>query len=140
MVAENNKKIGFFSDLHIGLHQNSEKWHDVTFEWAKWFTHELKKQKITKRERTLDYVGCSFEDLKNHLEKQFQPGMSWENRVEWHIDHIVPVNYFIKNFDFTDINVQKKCFHYTNLRPLWKSDNLSKGSKIISGDITSPKM
>ena len=100
----------------------------------------LKKQKITKRERTLDYVGCSFEDLKNHLEKQFQPGMSWENRVEWHIDHIVPVNYFIKNFDFTDINVQKKCFHYTNLRPLWKFDNLSKGAKIISGDITSPKM
>ena len=100
----------------------------------------LKKQRITKLERTLDYIGCSFEDLKNHLEKQFQPGMSWENRVEWHIDHIIPVNYFIKNFDFTDINVQKKCFHYTNLRPLWKFDNLSKGSKIISGDITSPKM
>ena len=56
------------------------------------------------------------------------------------IDHIVPVNYFIKNFDFNDINVQKKCFHYTNLRPLWKFDNLSKGAKIISGDITSPKM
>ena len=100
----------------------------------------LKKQKITKRERTLDYIGCSFEDFKNHLEKQFQPGMSWEKRTEWHIDHIVPVNYFIKNFDFNDINVQKKCFHYTNLRPLWKSDNLSKGAKIISGDITSPKM
>jgi hypothetical protein len=100
----------------------------------------LRKQKITKNERTLDYIGCSFEDLKNHLEKQFQPGMSWGNRTEWHIDHIIPINYFIKNFDFTDINVQKKCFHYTNLRPLWKFDNLSKGTKIILGDITSPKM
>tara|TARA_A100001391_G_C5011524_1_gene263375 strand:- start:96 stop:947 length:852 start_codon:yes stop_codon:yes gene_type:complete len=91
----------------------------------------LKKQKITKRERTVDYIGCSFEEFKNHLEKQFQPGMSWENRTEWHIDHIIPVNYFVKNFDFSDINVQKKCWHYTNLRPLWKFDNLSKGTKIL---------
>jgi len=91
----------------------------------------LKKQKITKRERTVDYVGCSFEELKNHLEKQFKPGMSWENRTEWHVDHIIPVNYFIKNFDFSDINIQKKCWHYTNLRPLWKFDNLSKGTKIL---------
>jgi len=47
MSSESNKKIGFFSDLHIGIHQNSEKWHDVTLEWAKWFTFELKQQKIT---------------------------------------------------------------------------------------------
>ena len=99
----------------------------------------LRKQKITKKERTVDYIGCSFEELKNHLEKQFKPGMSWENRTEWHVDHIIPVNYFIKNFDFTDINVQKKCFYYTNLRPLWKFDNLSKGAKIVSRDITSLK-
>jgi hypothetical protein len=91
----------------------------------------LKKQKITKRERTVDYVGCSFEELKNHLEKQFKPGMSWENRTEWHVDHIIPVNYFVKNFNFSDINIQKKCWHYTNLRPLWKFDNLSKGTKIL---------
>ena len=48
MSSENNKKVGFFSDLHIGIHQNSEKWHDVAFEWGHWFTSELKKQKITK--------------------------------------------------------------------------------------------
>ena len=46
MSSENNKQIGFFSDLHIGIHQNSEKWHDVAFEWAKWFTSELKSRNI----------------------------------------------------------------------------------------------
>ena len=46
-MSLNSKRIGFFSDLHIGLHQNSEKWHDVTFSWAKWFSAQLKSQKIT---------------------------------------------------------------------------------------------
>lgn len=39
-------KIGFFSDLHIGVHQNSEKWHDVSYKWAKWFTSELKNKGV----------------------------------------------------------------------------------------------
>jgi DNA repair exonuclease SbcCD nuclease subunit len=46
MSEESNKKIGFFSDLHIGIHQNSEKWHEVAIEWAKWFTNELRSQNI----------------------------------------------------------------------------------------------
>ena len=48
MSKDSNRRIGFFSDLHIGIHQNSEKWHDVTFEWATWFTNELRQQEITK--------------------------------------------------------------------------------------------
>ena len=48
MSSDINKKIGFFTDLHIGIHQNSEKWHNVSLEWAKWFTSELKKRDITK--------------------------------------------------------------------------------------------
>ena len=41
-------KIGFFTDLHLGQHQNSEKWHDVAYKWAKWYTKELKSKKISK--------------------------------------------------------------------------------------------
>ena len=43
-----NYKIAFFTDLHIGVHQNNENWLDVTYKWAKWFTSELKKQNINK--------------------------------------------------------------------------------------------
>ena len=95
-----------------------------------YLNHVLRKEKIAKEERTRSYVGCSFKKLRNHIEKQFKPGMSWENRAEWHIDHITPVSYFVKNFDFTDIKIQKKCFHYTNLQPLWAYENLRKGSKL----------
>lgn len=52
----------------------------------------LKTLNITKRNKTFDIVGCSPEFLKEHLEKQFVSGMTWENRSEWHIDHIIPLS------------------------------------------------
>ena len=70
-------------------------------------------------------IGCSPEQLKKHLEKQFTEGMSWNNygMGGWHIDHIIPCDHF-KPFTKKQ---QKECFHYTNLQPLWEYDNLSKG-------------
>gem|GEM_PF-4500409 len=37
-------------------------------------------------------LGCSFDEFKSHIEKQFLEGMSWGNRDKWHIDHILPVS------------------------------------------------
>lgn len=47
-MGDENYKVGFFSDLHIGVHQNSEKWHDVTYKWAEWYTSQLREKQITK--------------------------------------------------------------------------------------------
>ena len=73
---------------------------------------------------TMKLVGCTIEQLKNHLEKQFKPNMSWNNwsRYGWHIDHIRPC----ASFDLSKSKEQRKCFNYTNLQPLWAKDNLSK--------------
>ena len=67
-----------------------------------------------------------FEFLWNHLEKSFKPGMTRKNHGKWHLDHIMPC----VSFDLTKPSEQRKCFHYTNLQPLWASENLAKGSKI----------
>lgn len=67
-------------------------------------------------------LGCSIEDLKKYLESLFQPEMTWENYGEWQIDHIKP----LIAFDLTDIQQIKIVCHYTNLRPLWKADNINK--------------
>jgi hypothetical protein len=85
------------------------------------------KNNITKKSKTFDFVGCSPEFLKEHIEKQFKDGMNWENygRNGWHIDHIIPLS-SAKNEE----EIYKLC-HYTNLQPLWANDNLSKGSKIL---------
>jgi len=68
-------------------------------------------------------LGCSYEEARMFIEKKFEQGMSWNNYGKWHIDHIRPLN----SFDLTNIEEQKKAFHYTNLQPLWAKDNLIKG-------------
>jgi len=80
----------------------------------------------TKSEHTLDLLGCSIEELKNYLERQFKEGMNWNNYSYrgWHIDHIKPC----ASFNLENIEEQRKCFHYTNLQPLWATENQEKGS------------
>jgi len=78
---------------------------------------------------TVELLGCSIRDLCSHLERQFTPGMTWDNygRNGWHIDHIIPLSYF----DLSDPDQQKRAWHYTNLQPLWAIDNIIKSNKII---------
>jgi len=86
----------------------------------------MKSKKIHKDNKTLDLVGCSTEFLREHLERQFKDGMSWDNYGSWHIDHIVPLS----SANCSE-EINKLC-HYSNLQPLWAYDNLSKGGKIIT--------
>jgi len=93
----------------------------------------LKAVNTTKRNRTVEYLGISIPEFKKYIEKQFYINlktgemMGWQNSNKWHIDHIIPC----VSYDLTDIKAQKKCFHYTNLRPLWAEENLKKGAKFI---------
>ena len=79
---------------------------------------------------TSEYIGCTTDDLRSHIEQQFQIGMTWDNYGEWHIDHIVPVM-AIHNGQPPDISVIAERLHYTNTQPLWARDNLSKGNRIV---------
>lgn len=81
---------------------------------------------IKKNQKTFEIIGCTIEELKIHLEKQFSDGMTWENHEQfgWHIDHIIPLDSAT-----TKEELYKLC-HYTNLRPLWWEDNLHKSYKI----------
>lgn len=89
----------------------------------------LKGSKVRKHERSSILLGCSVDEFKQKLESQFTEGMTWAKFLggEIHIDHIKPC----VSFDLTKKEEQKKCFHHTNLQPLWARDNLIKGSKVL---------
>jgi len=87
--------------------------------------HALKGK--NKSANTMKLLGTTnIEFVWNYLEKLFKPGMTRKNHGKWHIDHIKPC----ASFDLTKPSEQRECFHYTNLQPLWASENLSKGNRI----------
>jgi len=93
-------------------------------------SHQLNGIKAVKEKHFFELVGCNSEQLKSHLEYQFLINMSWDNYGKWHVDHIVPVAYFIKNFDFSKAETQQIAYNYSNLQPIWANENTSKGAKI----------
>jgi len=73
-------------------------------------------------------LGCTWQELRDYIEQQFVPGMSWETYGPkgWHIDHIKPLS----SFDLADPEQFKQANHYTNLQPLWAEDNYKKGATV----------
>ena len=87
--------------------------------------------KADKSKRSIEYLSCNIEDFKDHIEKQFEEGMTWENHGKsssktrrWEIDHITPLKYG----DPTLEEVIER-LHYTNTQPLWGDENTAKGNR-----------
>ena len=87
-------------------------------------TMELKRN--SKSDHTIKLLGCSVKFLKEYLEKQFKKNMNWNNygrnKNNWQVDHKRPCC----SFDLSKPSEQKKCFHYSNLQPLWIKENSAK--------------
>ena len=77
-----------------------------------------------KSSRTTDILGCTFSQLKEHIEGQFEPGMTWlgKERKKWHMDHRIPVDSAANDYEANALN------HYMNFQPLWAGENISKGN------------
>ena len=93
----------------------------------------LRVRNMKKTNRTFEMVGCTPKFLKEYLEQQFHPHpitnkqMTWKNHIPkgWHVDHRIPLD---KAKNPKDV---KKLMHYTNLQPLWATENIKKGNRII---------
>jgi hypothetical protein len=92
----------------------------------------LSKGGYTKRSRTYEILGCSYEDFKIHIENLFKSDMNWDNRYLWDIDHIVPISLAESEGEMIILN------HYSNLRPLWKTENEYKSDKVTNEVKLSP--
>jgi hypothetical protein len=76
---------------------------------------------------TFDLLGYSVEELKKHLESQFEPGMAWENYGDWHIDHVIPDSWF--SYTSTQDKGFKDSWALKNLQPMWAQQNINKGNR-----------
>lgn len=89
-----------------------------------------KALKSDKTDHSIEYLGCTIEEFKTHIENQFKENMTWANFGTWHIDHVVPVKYKKDNQDPTLEDVIER-LHWSNTQPLWANDNRLKGNRFI---------
>lgn len=75
-------------------------------------------------QRTETVLGANFQHVYSHIESQFYGGMSWGNRDEWEIDHIIPISSASNEKEAVEL-----C-NYSNLQPLWRKDNRDKSDSI----------
>eukprot|EP00732_Lithocolla_globosa_P003765 Lithocolla_globosa_v1_NODE_3157_length_1747_cov_96.966312.p1 type:complete len:326 gc:universal NODE_3157_length_1747_cov_96.966312:1209-232(-) len=89
--------------------------------------------KAKKSKRTFDYLGADIQTIKDHIERTFEIGMTWENIGKWHIDHIVPIKYSEDGKPPSHME-QIRRRHYKNLQAMWGEENISKGNRFIGKD------
>jgi hypothetical protein len=97
----------------------------INDKWRGLLNNCLKRMGKTKEGHTIDLLGYSSIELKEHIELLFIDGMSWDNHGEWHIDHKKAVSLFNKETHPSIVNA------LSNLQPLWAIDNIKKSNKII---------
>lgn len=126
---KNPKKCMKSNSKYLKKKFENDKTYKINFKLAANIRSRIRNaiKLLYRNQHSIDILGCTVEYARGHLEKQFKEGMTWDNHGEWHIDHIIPC----ASFDLTDPEQQKKCFHYTNLQPLWAKENITKGVKIL---------
>lgn len=88
-----------------------------------------RKSKTGKTRKTIEYLGCTINQAREHIQKQFQNGMNWNNHgLVWEIDHIIPMCHF----DLSREDHRMRVNHFTNLQPMLKRENRMKSGKIIN--------
>ena len=87
----------------------------------------FKRQNVLKDYKTMNLIGCSHSFFKNWISYQLYGNMSMENYGKvWQIDHCLPIN----SFNLLNENEVKKCFHWSNLRPMYSNENSLKNDKV----------
>lgn len=132
--CKNAKQRGYYKknkkrlNKQMYQYQKNKMKIDPLFRLQKNLRRRLRKICKRKSDTTMGLVHCSSNHLRQYLERQFQPGMSWNNYgTVWEVDHMMPCS----SFNLEKKEEQYKCYHFTNMQPLSKTDNLRKGNRIV---------
>jgi hypothetical protein len=115
----NKEKLNFNSVKYRKNNKHIVIWRSLVYRTIKYFN-------TIKEKHTIDMLGYSALEFKEHIEKQFLHDMNWNNYGElWEIDHIYPLSRFDKNTNIKIVNA------LNNLRPLYLELNREKSNKIF---------
>ena len=92
----------------------------------------IKGRGYTKKSKTYEILGCSFEEFKLYIESKFEIWMNWSNHGKytgnyfetWQLDHIIPISCAKNETEVIKLN------HYTNFQPICSKINNEKSNKI----------
>jgi hypothetical protein len=115
-----------WADKNKGYHKNrmkSEPLLRLVHNMRNRVSSYCKSIRANKTTRTKEMLGLNLADFKSYMESKFQEGMTWDNYGQWHVDHIKPLSLATTEQQVMELN------HYTNLQPLWASENLKKSNR-----------
>ena len=129
---KNKEKVLKKNRKYNKLYSKNRKLRDISFKirvnLSVRIAGAVKSKGTRKHKKTLELLGCTILEFRKHLESKFLPTMTWENYGSyWHIDHIIPC----VKFDLTKEEEQKRCFHYSNLQPLFAVTQVIDGVEYI---------
>ena len=117
---DNRKRINKNSLEYYYMRINNDNLYKLSILIRNLIRISIKKSGYSKKSKTNEILGCSFNDFKFYLENKFQDWMNWENQglyngeinYGWDIDHIIPLSSAKNEEEIMRLN------HYTNLQPL----------------------
>ena len=128
----NKRKILDANNSYARMRRKHDPGFRMMESMRKMLSRVMERQNTATPRRTEIIIGYTRNELVAHLESQFQEGMSWNNYGKWHIDHIIPIDHFIKSGERNPAVINA----LENLQPLWAQDNLSKGNRLIQEEIS----
>lgn len=121
---ENKDKLNKTNERKREIRRKSYRKRKYQYVWREILRKTISQLKLNKSQTTKEILGYYYDDLKLNIESKFEPGMSWDNHGEWHVDHIIPISMFKEGTSPMIVN------RLDNLRPLWGKDNIKKSNKI----------
>lgn len=80
-------------------------------------------RKSDKPSKMTPFIQKTPSELRSQLENDFEPGMTWENKGKWDVDHGRPLA------KLNTVEEILNAYHHSNLKPMWDIDNIKKGAK-----------
>ena len=121
---KNKDKYNELNRIYIKNKKANNPLYKLTCSIRSLISQSFKLKYTKKAKKTINILGCSFEEFKIYIESKFTIEMNWDNyAIYWQLDHITPISWAKNEEEVYLLN------HYTNFQPLEWRENIKKGNK-----------